>query len=366
MVPRPAPPPCATHRLPPPTQPIPMTKDSRDSQQFGSAGPIMADRRAGVEIGTTTNGGADGLNNPDPFAPRNTWPRNGSSRVNRRGGSSSNNDAPARSPLSIYGDGSFHSFTVCGTPGCKVCTDEGSSQQSAFYLSDRTGGGERNEVCERPGRSLIQHACEHCRMPFIPKIRDPEDFVGRKGSKDIAERSESGVSSAGSSLVEGTLAGGFSVASSFSTVAEVEEGEEEHDGDAELEFSPLVGPRPSRPSPGQQQPQPQQALQANDYDDSFFSDEGFCSGDCKMSYMVNNPAAVRRRQAAAAANAAVKAARAEASFELSSRRAARGNDVAETNEEAAAATTTPAVRRPVQQEGQAVGGLVTTPARGRD
>lgn len=317
----------------------------------------MAARRAGIQI-TTTNGGGDDGNSEDPFAQRNTWPRNGATRVKRRGGGGNSSNAPARSPLSIYGDGAFHSFTVCGAPGCKVCSDEGAAQQAAFYLSDRTGGGEGAEAGGRPGRSLIQHACEQCRMPFIPKVRDPEDVAGQQGLKDIANGSECGGSSAASSPVEGTLAGGVSAASSFSTVAEAEE---EHDRDVDLEFSPLVGARP-RSSPRQQQPQPQQMLQAND--DNCLAEEGFCSGDCKMSYMLTNPAAVRRRRAAAAANAAARAAHIEAKIERS-RRAARSG-VAQTNEQSAAATTTTAVRRPVLREGQAVGELVATRARARD
>lgn len=383
--PRPAPPPQTKQR-------IPTSTTTTASQRFKSAEPIMAARRAGM----TAAGRNFDSNNQDPFAPRNTWPRNGSTPVRRQqGGSGSSNgnsnsksNAPARSPLSIYGDGAFHSFTVCGAPGCKVCSSEGAAQRAAFYVSDRSRGGGGEEGGGeagggRPaGRSLVQRACEHCRCPFVPKPSGGEDEEVQGSSSDSkkaddvvgSDECDGDSSSAASSIVEGTLAGG-GMSSAGSSFSSANDGEEGH-----LPVSPLVGVMGARPAgsfarrPQQQQQQARQMLGGNG-DDCLDAEqeEGFCSGDCKISYMLTNSAAVRRRRAVAAANAAARAAAIEERFERS-RRAARGAGgggaggggagvTGKIDQSAAAAAT--AVRRRVQRE-EAADYRVASPARVRD
>lgn len=334
----------------------------------------------------------------DSFAPRNTWPRHGSSTTQRRrssNNSSNNSNFRARSPLSIYGDGALHSFAVCGAPGCEVCTRDGTGyiggighrglQQSQSYdqlasadsSTHRLSAGSFFEVpspVEKPGRKLIQHACENCRMPYIPKV-DPEAAARKRAA--AAERKQTAASSSWS--MAAAPAATAAAAARWGIVLDAEKSHLFNGGgdsialaETEAEVitappTPSLTPPPSAeggataaPAVADNSSSSRMSGSGNfqdysrrlygscsisddrsasagafssssvlgtevtaeaavgsrhdDFHDNDDEDEqalGFCSGDCQVSYMLTNPMAVRRQRAAAAAKAAARAAHAE-------------------------------------------------------
>lgn len=113
---------------------------------------------------------------------------------------------PARTPLSIYGDGALHSFIVCGAPGCEVRTRDGMGymggvgrrgllrSKSFDRLASSDAATHRRSArivfkapspVEKPGRALVQHTCESYRMLYIPKV-GPEAVARRRAA--AAER----------------------------------------------------------------------------------------------------------------------------------------------------------------------------------
>lgn len=331
----------------------------------GSAGPVMAAVRGSPIqiIIRNSNSKKDAHANRqfgDCFAPRNTWPRNGgnNNRNARR------NVAPARSPLSIYGDGAFHSFTVCGAPGCEVCThdDTGvdgvggrgglgvSGHHSPLFIPGAGAAGHsrvpspafENTPLDKPGRRLIQHACEHCRMPFIPKV-DPQATtwsartqvggVSRGwGAAGVAAAGTGGVDADKASCDGKPAEAAECVPTAPSTPSPTPppnadsasagadggvvdysrrwHGSYSSSSDRSTTTSSASGGGSDGNGPSFSHSNPR-AETGNGYDDDEEHAPGFCSGDCKMSYMLTNPAALRRQRAAAAAKAAARAAHAE-------------------------------------------------------
>lgn len=262
-------------------------------------------------------------------------------RRSRNGGPSNNNSTSTRSSLSLYGDNVYHSFKVCGAPDCELCTKDGRGRWRAAFLVHDEGWAKRNgspfpgaspslgvigavsEGMVAPKRSLIQRACEHCRMPYIPKsLADASlehgGLSSTTGSVDELDVSESSSDRQGSGyrgsprdggvvVLEGSLAGGStgSVSSASSVVGAGEEGKT--DGP----LSPLGVMMSNRPPSVSSSPESHQSSVSSSRSgsvSSMFTEEsdydGFCSGDCKMSYMLSTPMAIRRRRAAAEARAA--------------------------------------------------------------
>lgn len=334
---------------------------SEMAQRYGSAGRP----RQGIRITVSKN---NGTKNQAPS--NNTWPRDSAGGMRRSSRVRSTN--PARvSSVSIYGDGAFHSFTSCGAPGCQLCSKDGRDRQAAVFLSDRGLGKEQPgghaTADGRPGSSLILHTCEHCRMPFIPKVavadrqresdsndRARQEEGAREAAAVASQFSSSGASNLSSDgglvALEGSLAG-CSISSSTPSSLSVGDGEQEQEQEQHEErpSSPLVGDRSrtSSTASGSQKSSGSGSGISSAYGSSstsstisnssnhqnnhssrgvgmYGTDEdddghGFCSGDCKMSYMLTNPAAVRRRRAAATARAAARAAQIEDRIEQSKR-----------------------------------------------
>lgn len=261
-------------------------------------------------------------------------------RRSRNGGPSNNNSTSTRSSLSLYGDNVYHSFKVCGAPDCELCTKDGRGRWRAAFLVHDEGWAKRNgspfpgaspslgvidavaEGRAAPQRSLIQRACEHCRMPFIPKSSADASLehglsstTGSVDELDVSEsssdRQDSGYRGSprdgGVVVLEGSLAGGStgSVSSASSVVGTGDEGKT--DGP----LSPLGVMMRNRASSASSSPESHQSSISSSRSgsvSSMFAEEseydGFCSGDCKMSYMLSTPMAIRRRRAAAEARAA--------------------------------------------------------------
>lgn len=231
----------------------------------------------------------------DCFAPRNTWPRNGGTRARR-----AVVNPPERSPLSVYGDGALHSFTVCGAPGCQVCSNDASGQHAGFFLGgDGVARRNHGHSLERRGRRMIQYACANCRMPYIPKA-EPEDELRhsarhdhgaerRWGGDDVSDAMPAGE---GDDLHQSHVTGR---AEAPRGTRGIERGSQQ---------SQSRGHQPSAPSTN--------SASASSAENELHAHQpGFCSGECRLSYMLTNPNARRRQRAAAAAKAAARAALAE-------------------------------------------------------
>ena len=240
----------------------------------------------------------------------------------------------------------YHSFRVCGAPDCDLCTKDASGRWRAAFVvheswkkqpqsSDPAGDGAGG--VDKPRRSLIPHACEHCRMPFIPKI-SAAPFASHEGKGESSALSESasggdeldvsesgserqGVSGVGSPreggvvILEGSLAGGSAGSSPLTSSVTVGAGDR---ADPDTPCSPLevASHRLSSASSSESQQSCISSTRSGSVGGMFGEDEyesdSFCSGDCKMSYMLSTPMALRRRRKKAEmARAAAQAALAE-------------------------------------------------------
>lgn len=211
-----------------------------------------------------------------------------------------------------------------------MCTHDGFRQQAAFFLpvGDRdaagaaagagvatSGGFDRNRL-EKPGRSLVQLTCENCRMPFIPKVDPEEEQEASRPS------TSSGATSACTTPEKDVYGVETSVEAQAAAGGQGDEDEEEVvktssalRGDYRWGRGGETTARTTKDEcgggedGGRGQGFVHESRRCQSTGDGAEKlSPGFCSGECKMSYMLTNPAARRRQRAAAAANAAARAA----------------------------------------------------------